>query len=123
MVHINKKLEAVRQELLARKQTLDEQLSQRSFESADTTGKDPGDQALTSTMENLQRSLQDSEFEEYNRITQALEKIDEGSYGICADCNELIPERRLKFYPNAARCLACQELYEDSGDEVRGVED
>jgi DnaK suppressor protein len=119
MVNISKKLEAVRQELLERKRILDEQLSQRSFETADTTGKDPGDQALTSTMENLQRSLQDTEFEEYNRLTQALEKIDEGSYGVCADCGELIQEKRLKFYPNAARCLACQELYEDSGYGAR----
>jgi DnaK suppressor protein len=114
---INDKITEIRKELLERKQALDEQLSIRSFTAADTTGKDPGDQAMSSTMETLQRSLQDTDYEEYNRITQALEKIDDGSYGICVDCNEMIQEKRLKFYPNASRCLACQELYEDTHDE------
>jgi DnaK suppressor protein len=118
----NKKFDVLRQELLERKHILDEQLSQRSFAAADTLGKDPGDQALSSTMENLQRSLQDTDFEEYNRIVQALEKIDNGSYGICVDCNEPIQERRLKFYPNAARCLACQELFEDTSENLRTEE-
>ncbi|HEV2916399.1 MAG TPA: TraR/DksA C4-type zinc finger protein [Candidatus Babeliales bacterium] len=118
MATTNNKLDAIKKELLERKQVLDEQLSQRSFTQADTTGKDPGDQALSSTMETLQRSLQDTDYEEYNRITQALEKIADGSYGICVDCNEMIQERRLKFYPNAARCLACQELYEDTQENI-----
>jgi DnaK suppressor protein len=120
MVQVSKKLEAIKQELLERKHLLDEQLSQRSFAATDTTGKDPGDQALSSAMESLQRSLQDTDFEEYNRVTQALEKIADGSYGICMDCNEMIQERRLKFYPNAARCLACQELFEDTNEVMRG---
>jgi DnaK suppressor protein len=110
-----KKLEEVRKELVTRKHELDRLLSQRSHENAEPeAGKDIGDQAMSSTLETLNKSLQDSEFEEYNRIVQALTKIDDGTYGICIDCNEPIPERRLKYYPNASRCLACQEAYEDS---------
>jgi DnaK suppressor protein len=115
MVAIDKKLELVRQELLARKYELDRILSQRAHETNEQeAGKDAGDQALSSTLETLNKSLQDSEFEEYNRIVQALSKIDDGTYGICIDCNEPILERRLKYYPNAARCLVCQEIYEDN---------
>ena len=114
MSQLNKKLEQIKKELITRKQEFEEALAQRSHESSkDTDGKDAGDQALSSTMDTLKRSLQDSEFEEYSRIVQALAKIEEGSYGICVDCQELILEKRLQHYPNAARCLVCQEAYED----------
>jgi DnaK suppressor protein len=115
MVTHDKKLGLIRKELLERKYELDAILAQRTHESNDQeAGKDPGDQALSSTLEILNKSLQDNEYDEYNRIVQALGKIDDGTYGTCIDCNEPIPEKRLKYYPNAARCLVCQEMYEDT---------
>ncbi len=115
MVVVDKKLALIRKELLERKLELDLLLSQRAHETNDQeAGKDPGDQALSSTLEILNKSLQDNEYEDYNRIVQAIAKIDDGTYGICIDCNEPIPERRLKYYPNAARCLVCQEMFEDA---------
>ena len=44
----------------------------------------------------------------------ALGRLDEGSYGKCIDCGEAIAPARLEFRPEAARCLACQEKFEDS---------
>jgi DnaK suppressor protein len=80
---------------------------------SDDQVQDPGDQALSSTMEALKLSFQDTEMEECNRIVLALKKIDDGTYGICADCSAPIAEKRLKSYPNAARCLMCQEMFEE----------
>ena len=74
---------------------------------------DVGDQVQSLSMEALSIALQDSEVEEYNRIVQALQKIADGTYGLCTDCGELISEKRLKSYPNASRCLSCQELSEE----------
>jgi DnaK suppressor protein len=100
--------------LIARCQELEAQLKKLSTEKiTDDQVQDPGDQALSSTMENLRNSLQDTELWEYKRILQALEKINDGTYGICIDCGTEISEKRLSSYPNAARCLACQEAYED----------
>jgi DnaK suppressor protein len=45
-------------------------------------------------------------------ITTALEKIDDGTYGICEECGEEIPIERLKILPFAARCVDCQEQKE-----------
>lgn len=42
----------------------------------------------------------------------ALEKIGEGTYGICEDCGEAIGYPRLLAYPAARRCLACQQKSE-----------
>lgn len=114
-MELKEKLEQVREELIARKSEFEELLAMRTQEeTADSSGRDAGDQASSSTMSDLNRSLQDSEFQEYNRIVQALEKIKDGSYGICVDCEGLILEKRLKFYPNAERCLSCQEAFEDT---------
>jgi DnaK suppressor protein len=41
-------------------------------------------------------------------VTNALRRIQEGSYGMCADCGGPIPEGRLEARPEAARCVSCQ---------------
>lgn len=119
MVRLKGELEAIKTELLGRKHELEEKLIELSRERVtDDQVQDPGDQALSSTMESLRTSLQTAETEEYQRIVRALEKIDQGTYGICIDCNEPISEKRLRSYPNAARCLVCQEQFEDKEKEA-----
>lgn len=114
MSNSNRDLAAAKEALLKRKRELEEQLTQLSKESlTDGQVQDPGDQALTSTMELLRTSFQEAEIDENKRISRALEKIEDGTYGICVDCNNEISERRLKSYPDAQRCLICQEEYED----------
>jgi DnaK suppressor protein len=39
----------------------------------------------------------------------ALKKMDDGTYGICVDCEEKINEDRLRARPEASRCRKCQE--------------
>jgi DnaK suppressor protein len=41
-------------------------------------------------------------------IDRALEKIDNGHYGICEQCGRPIPEARLRALPYAALCVACK---------------
>lgn len=113
-------LEVVKVALIERRNELEEKLQQLSSERvSDDQVQDPGDQALSSTMETLRCSLQDTELAEYNRIVRALEKIADGSYGICIDCGCDISEKRLQSYPNAGRCLACQETYEDRTKSIK----
>jgi len=42
-------------------------------------------------------------------IEQALSRMKEGLYGVCADCGDEIPERRLKALPWTRLCLHCAE--------------
>ncbi len=112
---VNDSLAAIKKTLIMRKIELEEKLTQLSKEKvASDQVQDPGDQALTSTMETLKISFQDTEREEYERILRALAKIEDGTYGICIDCSEQIFEKRLKSNPNVSRCLVCQEAFEDS---------
>jgi DnaK suppressor protein len=111
---MNKDLNTIKQNLLSKKQELELKLDNMAKEAfSDGQVQDPGDQALLSTMESLRTSLQDSDLEQYKRVVRAIRKIDDGSYGVCIDCGNDISEKRLVSYPDADRCLACQEEYED----------
>jgi DnaK suppressor protein len=50
-------------------------------------------------------------------IDQALLRIKEGSYGICARCSEPINERRLEAVPTARYDAACQTAIETANGE------
>ena len=45
----------------------------------------------------------------------ALRRVDDGSYGLCMDCEEEINLKRLTAVPWAARCIACQERADREG--------
>lgn len=107
-------LALVKKKLLARKQELEDELARLSRENfSDEQTADPVDQASLSTMEDLNISLQNNERGEYEMILKALQMIDLGTYGVCSDCGNPISEKRLSLYPNATRCLACQEAIEE----------
>jgi DnaK suppressor protein len=42
-------------------------------------------------------------------LDAALARIEEGSYGTCADCGERIGEERLRALPGAVRCFDCAD--------------
>ncbi len=43
-----------------------------------------------------------------NKIDDSLNRIETGTYGVCADCNEEIPLERLEAIPYADSCIHCQ---------------
>ena len=107
-------LEKIRKELMARKIQLEDELERLSSEKmSDTQSQDDGDQVVSVTMESLRNALQDTEYQEYRMLVAALKSIDAGTYGICQECGEEISEKRLKYNPNAQRCLPCQEREEE----------
>ena len=48
-------------------------------------------------------NLQESE----RRVTRALEKIDDGTYGTCDACGQSIPAGRLRAVPQSVLCVDC----------------
>ena len=42
-------------------------------------------------------------------VTAALERIADGSYGICENCGDQIGQARLEIVPEATRCVACAD--------------
>jgi DnaK suppressor protein len=111
---VNKNIVKIREFLLQNKKELETKLDSMKKEVfSDGQVQDPGDQALLTTMESLRTSMQDSDVAQYKRIIHALQKLDDGSYGVCIDCGNDISEKRLLSFPDADRCLACQEEFEE----------
>jgi DnaK suppressor protein len=40
-------------------------------------------------------------------VDRALEKVDEGTYGLCDDCGQAISSERLEAMPSATLCVTC----------------
>ncbi|MGB7489428.1 MAG: TraR/DksA C4-type zinc finger protein [Thermoanaerobaculia bacterium] len=51
----------------------------------------------------------DEAVDELGEIDNALQRIDLGSYGVCATCGEPIPDARLEVMPYAVKCVNCAE--------------
>ena len=43
--------------------------------------------------------------DKHTDVSEALDKMDEGIYGLCEECNEPIPLDRLKANPAARTCI------------------
>lgn len=61
---------------------------------------------------NLSLQLTDKEIRVLRQIDRALEKITEGTYGVCDISGEEIPIKRLEAIPYANMTVAAQEKYE-----------
>lgn len=53
--------------------------------------------------------LRDRERFLLSKVDKALAKIDEGTFGVCEECEEEIDLRRLKARPVTTLCLRCKE--------------
>lgn len=42
-------------------------------------------------------------------VVKALERVDQGTYGVCVDCGRSVPDGRLEARPEASRCVECQQ--------------
>lgn len=49
-------------------------------------------------------------------IDESLERIKDGTYGICQQCGDDIPEGRLEVRPKAKYCAQCKEDLEKRGE-------
>ena len=81
---------------------------QRRFESA----MDSGDQALLDLEREMGISLQEKRNRERQMIDEALVSLEEGTYGICVECDAEISEKRLAVILFARLCVECQEKIE-----------
>ena len=74
--------------------------------------RDPADQASSSYTKELLFSQSTNERNTLRLIDDALERISDGKFGHCLNCNNDIQIRRLEALPWARFCIKCQELLE-----------
>ena len=77
-----------------------------------TISQDPGDKAMAELRESTIFSYVELKAEEIKAIDAALQRLDEGEYGRCQDCDRWIRPARLEIMPYAVRCRDCQSKWE-----------
>ncbi|VFQ43678.1 RNA polymerase-binding protein DksA [Desulfoluna butyratoxydans] len=69
---------------------------------------DPTDRASHEENRNFMLRIRDREHKLIKKIKQALERIDNGVFGICETCEEYITVERLKARPVTTQCIDCK---------------
>ena len=70
------------------------------------------DMAADTYERELSMDLVSSEQQILYQIDDALKRLDDGSFGICQQCNSQITMSRLKAVPYASLCINCQRAKE-----------
>lgn len=113
---VNKKeMEAVRKNLLERRDEIIHKLSDAQNQSKmieTDIAQDLADKAESSYTKEFLLSLSNAEREELIHIDAALKRIAKGDYGICQVCQKEIGKKRLAALPWTPLCIECQQKSE-----------
>ena len=97
---VRAKLEEQLEQLVARAEGINEDLSDAGDEDWEERAKETEDDEVLATMGNLT-------LKEIDQIKHALHEIDHGTYGTCSRCGCKIPAERLEVLPFATTCTGC----------------
>jgi DnaK suppressor protein len=110
-----KRLEYYKKKLLARREELTKTIA-RTQEEGRTADEDPtvdlADKAANSYTKEFLFGMTNTDRTILNMIDAALKRIQTDDYGVCANCQEELQQKRLEAVPWAKHCIACQEKME-----------
>ncbi len=79
----------------------------------DGTFPDPLDRALSESSRTIELRKRDRERKLIQKIQKAIQKTEDGTYGVCELCGEEITEDRLEVRPETTLCISCKEEQEE----------
>jgi DnaK suppressor protein len=85
----------------------------------DSSSDEGDDLGGESSSREFQLGLLENEDEIMQLVRASLDRLEEGNFGVCEGCVELIPPRRLEALPYARYCVPCQTQSESGtlGDD------
>ncbi len=112
LAEIRAHLLQVRNEVLAE--------SERAYAASQSLGKDGvpdiGDMSSNSYNQEVLMNLSETQRSRVRDIDAALERMDEGVYGLCIRCEEEIAARRMEVRPFSRYCVDCKAEVEKFGE-------
>jgi RNA polymerase-binding protein DksA len=110
----------LRGQLLAGRERLQEELRRENEERAGADSysnlvnavPDPGDASVASEQADLRHAQIGRDVAGLRQIEAALDRMEDGSYGVCSVCGLDIAAARLQANPAAERCIVCQSAFE-----------
>ena len=104
--------ERLRAELLAKKNELSGRLERISANLQRAYNADSKEMAKELEDSEVVDALGNEAREEIAKISAALQRLDNGRYGVCSECGEPIEAGRMKVYPYADECIDCARFDE-----------
>ena len=121
-----KELDVFKKELQKEKALLLQGISTNmkgSPKTGDPEGGDVCDIASSDRERELTLRLSERGREKLREIEEALERIEDGSFGTCEQCGARIPKGRLKVMPFTTTCVACKSKQEKQRKLYEGASD
>jgi len=117
LAELKQTLEAQRMQL--RQDIRDELLRTDAEQYGELAGQvhDTGDESVADLLADINTAAIGQSIKALREVEAAQERMREGYYGRCEECEVEIPFERLKAYPSARRCITDQERYEKMHDE------
>jgi RNA polymerase-binding transcription factor len=106
------RLEELRAELVRMVEGLEEDQQFRAEEEEDLTEHDSGDLSQSLFTREMDATVEQTMEKRLQFVDRALQKIEEGTYGICDDTGEPIPRGRLEAMPEALYTVEAQQRRE-----------
>jgi DnaK suppressor protein len=110
-----KKAEYYRKRLVAKQEELLRLVSKSEHdgrEADEEATQDIADKAANSYTKEFLFHQSDENRRLLQLVNEALERIKNGSYGLCVACHEDVQQKRLDAVPWARHCIECQEKQE-----------
>ncbi len=104
--------EDLKERLMAQCQALEIRARNAAGELRKGHSHDSADQAQEREIDDVLGAVERECREEILQIRRAIERIDEGEYGLCRTCGEPIGEQRLLALPYATQCIRCAQQAE-----------
>jgi DnaK suppressor protein len=77
--------------------------------------EEPEEEAVDLQETDVEQAILDSEKTLLAEVQQALVRIENGTYAICSNCGQPIPEKRLEAIPWATLCVTCESKLGSEG--------
>jgi DnaK suppressor protein len=102
----------LREELVGVRDGLNEDERELEGGGHDFTETDSGDMSQSIFDREMDASVEEGIERRLKEVERALQKIEEGTYGVCEDTGEEIPRGRLEALPEAIRTVEAQQRFE-----------
>jgi DnaK suppressor protein len=110
MVRPAQEVEQIRGRLAQQKAEMQKRVTTIHEHARDPLEQDSAEQAAQLGNVAVVSALESEAIQQISEIEAAMQRLDNGTYGVCFACGEPISEGRLRVRPAATQCLDCAEL-------------
>ena len=116
MKELRKRLERERQMAASRLRQLGGSITLEDVATPADSVWDEADHIQASEQREMGLMSRERLVERIEKLTAAMKRVEDGTYGTCVECGKSIGQARLKAIPEVATCVSCQEKIERGED-------